>query len=121
LFRDKNTVAALFDFPAIDGAQGRRTRRFACALIETGMMPRTAHAAVDNEAVRKRTVIMAAMRTDGEDFAARPHQQNLVVADMTEKLVAGELGKRHAFGEIGTRRRTLFLCHDLARWSYAMT
>ena len=51
-------------------------------------MPGTAHGVADHEAVDERTVVMRAMRADREKLLAAPHQQDLVPADMTDKLSA---------------------------------
>ena len=43
---------------------------------------------------------MAAMGADGEYFAATAHQQHLVVADVSQKLVVDEFGEADAFCQI---------------------
>jgi hypothetical protein len=53
--------------------------------IKTGMMPRTADSAADDQALGEGAVIMRAMRRDGEDVLTRPHQENLLVANMTDE------------------------------------
>ena len=58
-------------------------------------MPGTAHGVADHEALGERTVVVRAMGADREQLRAAPHQQDLVVADMTEQLSAvGEVCSR---------------------------
>ena len=76
--------------------------RLAGTQIETGVMPGTADALALDDAIGKRTVIVAAMRVDGENLVACAHQQHFVVADMSEQHRAREFGRRDAFGQIGT-------------------
>jgi hypothetical protein len=67
---------------------------------------------------------MAAMRVDREDIWAGAHQQNFLVADMTEQDLAGEFGQVDAQRQIRTGGRGLFISHNfpsqiencLVRW-----
>src|SRR6202023_4328884 len=68
LLRDEDAAVALFHRPAIDRAERRRPLRLAVAQIETGVMPRAAHAPAGHEAFGERTMIMGAMSADGECF-----------------------------------------------------
>ena len=55
------------------------------------MMPGAADAVAYHEPLRERPVIMAAMRVDGEDLKPGTHQQNILIADMTEQGLAAEV------------------------------
>ena len=59
--------------------------------VEARMMPRAADAVADHEPLRKRPVIMAAMRVDGENLKPGTYQQNILIADVTEQGLAAEL------------------------------
>ena len=48
--------------------QGRSAQRFAGAQVETGVMPRTADGVVGDEAFDERSVVVRAVRTDGENL-----------------------------------------------------
>ena len=74
-------------------------------------MPGAADALADHKPFRKRPMIMAAMRVDGEDIRPRAHQQHLFIADMAKQGLAGEFGQRDAQRQIRTGRRGLFIGH----------
>ena len=82
LFGDEYAPVTRNHLPARDRAQGRRPHRFAGAQIEARVMPGTAHALADDEAVGKRTVIVGAMGADREHLGAAADEQNLLGADM---------------------------------------
>ena len=99
LLRDEDPAVALLDRPAVDRAQGRCAHGLAGAQIEAGVMPGAANAVADDEASasghgsgcngrRRRT------------FAAAAHQQNLLVADMPDKLAVGEIGEAQRLGQV---------------------
>ena len=68
-------------------------------------MPRTADSATDDQALGEGPVIMRAMWRDGEDFLTRPHQENLLVANMTdERSLIRQVSEGYATGEIGAGR-----------------
>ena len=54
-------------------------------------MPGAADAVADHEPLRERPVIMTAMRIDGENLGPGAHQQNILIADMAEQGLAGEV------------------------------
>ena len=111
LLRDEDAAAALFHRPAIDRAERRRPRRLAGAQIETGVMPRAAHASAGHEAFGERAMVVAAMGADGEYVAAAAHQQNFLVADVAQQLVVLEIAESDAFSQIRTARRGLLFSH----------
>ena len=82
---DEDAAAVLLDLPARERTQRRRAHRFAAAQIEAGVMPGTADAVADHEPFGERSVIVAAMRVDGENLGARAHQQDILIADMAEQ------------------------------------
>ena len=55
-------------------------------------MPGTTDALAGHEALGERPVVMAAMRADRKDLRTRTHQQDFIVADVTEQRLAGEFG-----------------------------
>ncbi len=73
LFAHRNLPVVLLDVPACNWAKRRRPKGFSVAQIETGVMPRAAHRVANQEALCKRTLIMRAMRGDGEDFVYHSH------------------------------------------------
>jgi hypothetical protein len=58
---------------------------------------------------------MAAMRVDCKDLASRTHQQDILVADMPQQGLTGEVGSQHTFCKIRPRRGRLFVGHVLLR------
>ena len=74
-------------------------------------MPGTADVVAGHEAVGERAVIVAAMRVDREDLAARAHQQHVLLADMAEQHVVLEIIGRDAEREIGTSGLVLVVGH----------
>ena len=105
----------LFDLPDRERAQRWRTGRLAGAQIETGVMPGAADAVPDDQPLRQRSVVMAAMRVDREDLALRTHQQDTLVADMPQQGLGGEVVGGHTFCKIRPRRGRLFVSHVLLR------
>src|ERR1700730_15782293 len=91
LLPDQDPVALALHLPDRERTQRRRARRFPAAQIEARMMPRAADAVADHEPFRKRPVIMAAMRVDGENLRPGTYQQNILIADVTEQGLAAEL------------------------------
>jgi hypothetical protein len=51
-------------------------------------MPGASHGIVDDDAVGERTVVVSAMRADGEDLVARTCEHHIVVIHMSEQQVA---------------------------------
>jgi len=87
-------------------------KRLTRAQIKAGMMPRTADSATDDKALGERPVIMSAMWRDGEDFLTRPHQEYLLVANMTEECsLIRQVAEGHGAGEVGTGRIRFILRH----------
>ena len=91
LLPDEDAIALALDLPDRKRIERRRARRFAGAQIEAGVMPGAADALADHESFRERPVIMAAMRVDGENLRPGAHQQDILVADMAEQGLAGEV------------------------------
>jgi hypothetical protein len=87
LLTHEDFAVALFDPPRVDWTESRRAQRFSGPEIEAGVMPRTSHRIVDNEALRERTIVVGALSADRENVSATAHEQNRVLSDM-----AGELG-----------------------------
>ena len=83
------------------------------AQIEAGMVPGAADTLADHKSFRQRPMIMAAMRVDGEDFRTRAYQQDVVIADMAEQGLAGELGQFDAQRQIRTGGRGFVISHWL--------
>src|SRR5579863_6683838 len=111
LVLDEDAAVPLLDIPAGERAQRGRAHRFPGAQIEAGVMPGTAHALADHDALGERAVIVAAMRGDGEYFGAAAHEQHLLVADMADELAVGEVWERDPLGQVRAARRGLFLRH----------
>src|SRR6202034_4330963 len=111
LFRNENTAVALFDFPAIDRAQGRRMQGFTAAQIRARMMPGAAYRLSVHDAVGERPVIMGAMGGDREQLRTGAHEQHLLAANMAEQPVIDEIGRCNALAEIGAAGRSLVLGH----------
>jgi hypothetical protein len=99
---DEDAAALLFDLPDRERAQRRRACRLPSAQIEAGMMPGTTDAVSDDEPLGQGTVIMAAMRIDRKHLGSDSHQQDVLVADMPQQGLAGEITRRDALGEIGS-------------------
>jgi hypothetical protein len=75
------------------------------------MMPGAADFAPDHQPIRERRVVMTAMRIDGEKLRAGAHQQDVLIANMTEQEFAGKVNLRNALSEIRTRGRRMLFCH----------
>jgi hypothetical protein len=97
LLPDQDAIAFLLDLPDCKCRERRRARGVAGAQIETGVMPGTADAFADHESFGERPVVVTAMRVDGENLRSGTHQQNILIADMSEQCLAGEF---NALGEI---------------------
>jgi hypothetical protein len=54
---------------------------------------------------------MAAMGVDREDLGSGAHQQDLLITDMSEQGLAGEVAGRDALGKIRSGGWGLFVCH----------
>src|SRR6185312_7090735 len=91
LLPDEDPLALLLHLPDRQRAQRRRARCFAAAQIEACVMPGAADAVADHEPFRERCMIVAAMRIDGENLRPGAHQQNLLIADVTDQGFAAEL------------------------------
>src|SRR5436190_16775977 len=77
-------------------------------------MPRTAHAFADDQALGERSMIMRAMRADGEDFITASHQQHLLVADMAQEFAVDEILDCDTLREVRSARRFLLVRHRAA-------
>ncbi len=77
-------------------------------------MPRTVHALAGDETLGERTMIMCAMRADGEDFITAPHQQHLLIADMAQKFAVDEILDCDTLCEVRSARRLLLFRHRAA-------
>ena len=85
---DVDRVALAIDAPARDRIERRRPQRVARAQAEARVMPRTADGVADDEPVGERAVVVRAVRADGEDLLAPPHQNHVVVADSCRRRSA---------------------------------
>src|SRR6267142_456628 len=74
LLPDENPITFPLDLPDRERVQGRSARGLPSAQIETGMVPGTADAFAGHEPFGERTVIVAAVGVDGENFRARTYQ-----------------------------------------------
>src|SRR5881392_885369 len=74
-------------------------------------MPGAADAVPDHETLSERAVVMAAMRVDGENLRTGPHQNDILITDVPEQGVGGELAQCDALDEIRASGRLLF-SHD---------
>src|SRR5436853_1900112 len=97
----------MLDLPDCKRIERRRPCRLAGAQVETRMMPGAADAVAEHESVGERPVIMAAMRVDGENLGPRTHQQDILIADVTEQRPATEV-TCHALCEIRPGRGLRF-------------
>src|SRR5437667_239667 len=80
-------------------------------------MPGAAHGVADYDAIGERTVIMRAMGADREQLRPATHQENLVIAGMTDELAAiGKLRERNALHQIRTGGLSLLLSHSFHPW-----
>lgn len=111
LFPDEDLATALLDIPAINRAQSRCAYCLTAAHIEACMVPRTAHRFPNYDAVRKRSMIMAAVSADREQFRTRANQQHFLVADVANQPTIDEVGERNTLRQIRATRRSLFLGH----------
>jgi hypothetical protein len=103
---------ALLDVPARNWVDGWSLESLTRTQIKTGVMPRTADGATDDQALGEGPVIVRAMWRDGEDFLTRPHQENLLVANMTdERSLIRQISEGYATGEIGAGRIRFILRH----------
>jgi hypothetical protein len=83
---NKDAIALLIDLPDCQRRERGRAACFAGRQIETGVVPGAADALGDHEPVGKRPVIVAAMRFDGNDIRAGAHEQNILIADMPNRV-----------------------------------
>ena len=110
---DEDALAVLLDLPDRERIKSRSACRLSGAQIEAGVMPGAADALADHQSLGQRSMIMAAMRVDGEDVRPRAHQQNVFLADMAEQGLAGEFGQLDAQRQIRSGRCSLFISHVL--------
>ena len=82
---DRDPALTLFDLPAVNRTQCRRRQRFTGREAEAGMMPGTANSVAHDQAFGERSMIVRAMGGDCRNFAAVPHQEDFLTADMTGK------------------------------------
>jgi hypothetical protein len=80
------------------------------------MMPGAANGAIDHQSVGERPMIVTAMSADGENVRPVAHQQNLVIADMTDQLVILERAGIDTLRQIGSVRLRLLLSHLSILW-----
>jgi len=103
---------APLDVPARDRVGGGGLESLTGTQIKTGMMSRTADRAADYQALGEGAVIMRAMRRDGEDLLTCPHQENLLVANMTdERSLIRQIAEGYATGQVGAGRTQFILRH----------
>jgi hypothetical protein len=109
---DKDLAIALFDAPRVDWTERRGAQGFASAKIKAGVMPRTAHCVVDNEALRERTVVVGAQSAERENVSAAAHEQNRVLSDMADQLAAvRQFGESNSLRQIGADGLSLVFSH----------
>jgi hypothetical protein len=107
----ENFSIALLDGPARYRAEGGSAYGFASAQIECGVVPGAADRVPSHKAVSERSMVMRAMRADGENLVPAAHEQDRLAAAMAGKdRVFGKLGERNPLCEIGAAWR-LFLRH----------
>ena len=112
LFAHRDLPVALLDVPACYWAERRRPERLSRAQIETGVVPGATHRVANHETLGERPLIMGTLGTDCEHLPAAAHQQNLLVAGMTEEHSAiGELIESDALGKVWTGELLFFLHH----------
>lgn len=103
---------ALLDVPARYWAKRRRPEGLSRAQIETGVVPGATHRVANHETLGERPLIMGTLGTDCEHLPAAAHQQNLLVARMTDEHSAiGELIESDALGKVWTGELLFFLHH----------
>jgi hypothetical protein len=108
---DEDAITLVLHPPDHERGKRRRARSFPGPQIEAGMMPGTADALTDHESLRERPVIMAAMRIDRENLRSGANQQNILIADVAEQGLSGEVTECDALCEIRSCRRGLFVSH----------
>ena len=102
-FAHCNRAVALLDVPACNWTKRRRPEGFSGAQIETGVVPGATHRVANHKTLGERPLIMGALGTDCEHLTAAAHQQNLLVAVMTDEHPAiGELIESNALGKVWT-------------------
>ena len=112
LLAHRDLPVALLDVPARYWAKRRRPEGLSGAQIETGVVPGATHRVANQETLGERALIMGALGTDCEHLAAAAHQQNLLVAGMTDEHSAiGELIESDALGKVWTGELLFFLHH----------
>ena len=88
----ENLAIPLFHRPARERTEGGSAQGFACAQIETSVMPWTTDGVIDHQTIGQRPAVMRACRADCEHLVPAAHQQHLLVAAMTDELAAiGEI------------------------------
>src|SRR5262249_15944062 len=112
LLAHERHVALPLDAPAGDRIERRRPQRVAAAKAETGVVPGTTHGVADDESFGEWTVIVRAVRADGEELAAGARDHDILVTDPAEQRSAvGKSTDRDSLREIGLRCR-VWVAHD---------
>src|SRR6185437_5615678 len=74
---------------------------------------RTPDGAINDEAVRKRPVVVAAVRIDRENLGTFADQQNLPITDMADQLSVLEKAGINTLRQVRSGRLSLLLSHLL--------
>ena len=116
--RTNTIVAVTIDTPAGDRVECRRAQGVSRAKTETGVVPRTPDRVADDQSVGERTVVVRAMRADGEVLVAAPDDDDLIVTDMArDDRAVGNLRKWNTGLEVeahsvGHSASSLSACND---------
>src|SRR5439155_4392091 len=104
LLSNEQLAVDALDAPARDRIERRRANGVAGREAETGVMQWAANGVADDQPVREQTVIVSAVRRDGEKSIAGPREKDVVFADAAdEHLAVGERVRRRAGREIRLR------------------
>src|SRR5206468_8396986 len=114
---EDDPVAGSIDAPARNRIERRRPHWFAGAQAETGVVPWTADRVVDDEAVGERSLVVSAMRADGEDLVARFDDEHFLFADSSaDEASRTKFSDRNTLSEVS---RILWLVHKSPRCNSA--
>src|SRR5947207_15505956 len=112
---DEKLLATFVDFVARNVVQRRRGDRFTGAQIETRVVPRASHDAIDHYTLGQRPAVMGASRADGKKLVAPPGDQNRLAKGVAQQHFAnGHLVVLTSPLEIRTFQFPPRLCHTLS-------
>src|SRR4029434_16077 len=90
----EKSLAALLDLVTRDIIQGGRCNSFARLQIETRMMPRTVHGAIDHQTFRQWAAVMRARCADSEKVITASGDENRFAKRVTQE----HFSLAHVFG-----------------------